>query len=163
WGRPDWRRRGKRSRSWCSGRWRGDVQRRCEVAIIGDSGREEAAPQKQKRGAWPPQMQKRGAGPPQMQKRGAGPREKQKRGARPRFGRTEGRQRRRFGQIGRMLAACRPLGPVLTSNSTRWFSARLLNHLLWISEKWANRSSPPPSGVMKPKPLASLNHFTVPV
>src|SRR5258705_5115850 len=32
-----------------------------------------------------------------------------------------------------------------------------------IAEKWANRSSPPPSGVMNPKPLASLNHFTVPV
>src|SRR6187551_297063 len=32
-----------------------------------------------------------------------------------------------------------------------------------IAEKWANRSSPPPSGVMKPNPLASLNHFTVPV
>src|SRR5208283_4406246 len=28
---------------------------------------------------------------------------------------------------------------------------------------WANRSSPPPSGVMKPKPFASLNHLTVPV
>src|SRR5437879_2675351 len=32
-----------------------------------------------------------------------------------------------------------------------------------IAEKWANRSSPPPSGVMNPKPFASLNHFTVPV
>src|SRR5438094_7890200 len=32
-----------------------------------------------------------------------------------------------------------------------------------IAEKCANRSSPPPSGVMKPKPFASLNHFTVPV
>src|SRR6186713_3137904 len=32
-----------------------------------------------------------------------------------------------------------------------------------IAEKWANRSSPPPSGVMNPNPLASLNHFTVPV
>src|SRR3954465_4745688 len=32
-----------------------------------------------------------------------------------------------------------------------------------IAEKCANRSSPPPSGVMKPKPFASLNHLTVPV
>src|SRR5947207_9641579 len=32
-----------------------------------------------------------------------------------------------------------------------------------IAEKWANRSSPPPSGVIKPKPFASLNHLTVPV
>src|SRR4029079_6311984 len=32
-----------------------------------------------------------------------------------------------------------------------------------IAEKCANKSSPPPSGVMKPKPFASLNHLTVPV
>src|SRR5437879_5956101 len=32
-----------------------------------------------------------------------------------------------------------------------------------IAEKCANRSSPPSSGVMKPKPFASLNHLTVPV
>src|SRR5688572_14211656 len=31
--------------------------------------------------------------------------------------------------------------------------------LLW----WAKRSLPPSSGVMNPKPLESLNHFTVPV
>ena len=30
-------------------------------------------------------------------------------------------------------------------------------------EKWTNRSFPPSSGVMKPKPFSSLNHFTVPV
>ncbi|SPA30361.1 hypothetical protein CBM2637_B100193 [Cupriavidus taiwanensis] len=35
--------------------------------------------------------------------------------------------------------------------------------LPWISEKCANRSLPPASGVMKPKPFESLNHFTVPV
>src|SRR3954447_8910679 len=29
--------------------------------------------------------------------------------------------------------------------------------------KWTNRSRPPSSGVMKPKPLSSLNHLTVPV
>ena len=28
---------------------------------------------------------------------------------------------------------------------------------------WTNRSSPPSSGVMKPKPLVELNHLTVPV
>src|SRR4051794_31097447 len=28
---------------------------------------------------------------------------------------------------------------------------------------WTNRSRPSSSGVMKPKPLSSLNHFTVPV
>src|SRR5579884_258645 len=32
-----------------------------------------------------------------------------------------------------------------------------------MPEKWTNRSRPPSSGVMKPKPLSSLNHFTVPV
>src|SRR5436305_10455365 len=29
--------------------------------------------------------------------------------------------------------------------------------------KWTNKSRPPSSGVMKPKPLSSLNHLTVPV
>src|SRR5450755_670008 len=29
--------------------------------------------------------------------------------------------------------------------------------------KWTNRSRPPSSGVMNPKPLSSLNHLTVPV
>src|SRR5688500_4509688 len=29
--------------------------------------------------------------------------------------------------------------------------------------KWTKRSRPPSSGVMKPKPLSSLNHLTVPV
>src|SRR6185312_12133528 len=59
--------------------------------------------------------------------------------------------------------ACLPLGPSFTSNSTFWFSFRVLKPLPWISEKWAKRSSPPPSGLMKPKPFESLNHFTVPV
>src|SRR5438552_12919868 len=31
-----------------------------------------------------------------------------------------------------------------------------------MAEKCAKTSSPPPSGSMKPKPLASLNHLTVP-
>jgi len=32
-----------------------------------------------------------------------------------------------------------------------------------MAEKWAKTSFPPSSGVMNPKPLLSLNHFTVPV
>src|SRR3954469_8462894 len=65
--------------------------------------------------------------------------------------------------IGLIAAACLPFGPSLISNSTFWFSLRVLKPEPWISEKWAKRSSPPPSGLMKPKPLESLNHFTVPV
>jgi hypothetical protein len=38
-----------------------------------------------------------------------------------------------------------------------------LETAMLIAEKCAKRSSPPPSGVMKPKPFASLNHLTVPV
>jgi hypothetical protein len=64
---------------------------------------------------------------------------------------------------GVMFAACLPFGPCLTSKLTFWFSCRDLKPFPWISEKCANRSSPPPSGVMNPKPFASLNHFTVPV
>src|ERR1700754_3916915 len=64
---------------------------------------------------------------------------------------------------GWMFAACLPFGPVLTSKETRWFSFNDLNPSERISEKWANRSSPPASEVIKPKPLASLNHFTIPV
>src|SRR5437868_13432774 len=30
-------------------------------------------------------------------------------------------------------------------------------------EWWTNRSRPPSSGVMKPKPFSSLNHLTVPL
>src|SRR6185312_1080338 len=65
--------------------------------------------------------------------------------------------------IARICVACLPLGPSFTSNSTFWFSLRVLKPEPWISEKWAKWSSPPPSGLMKPKPLESLNHFTVPV
>jgi hypothetical protein len=64
---------------------------------------------------------------------------------------------------GVILAACLPFGPCFTSKLTFWFSCSDLKPLPWTSEKCANRSSPPPSGVMKPKPFASLNHFTVPV
>src|SRR5215212_6964559 len=31
-----------------------------------------------------------------------------------------------------------------------------------MAEWWTNRSLPPSSGVMNPKPLSLLNHFTVP-
>ena len=63
---------------------------------------------------------------------------------------------------GRMLVACSPFGPVVTSKVTRCASFKDLNPLSCIAEKCANRSLPPPSGVMKPKPFASLNHLTVP-
>src|SRR5437667_1291306 len=62
-----------------------------------------------------------------------------------------------------MLLACLPFGPVVTSNETFWPSLSVLKPGMLIAEKWAKRSSPPPSGVMNPKPFASLNHLTVPV
>src|SRR5512138_815690 len=62
-----------------------------------------------------------------------------------------------------MLLACLPFGPWVTSKLTFWPSFSVLKPCMLIAEKCANRSSPPPSGVMKPKPFASLNHFTVPV
>src|SRR5512138_865718 len=62
-----------------------------------------------------------------------------------------------------MLLACLPFGPWVTSKLTFWPSFSVLKPCMLIAEKCANRSSPPPSGVMKPNPFASLNHFTVPV
>jgi predicted secreted protein len=59
--------------------------------------------------------------------------------------------------------ACLPLGPCVTSKETFSPSLRVLNPPMVIAEKCAKRSSLPSSGVMKPKPLASLNHLTVPV
>ena len=47
---------------------------------------------------------------------------------------------------GRMFEACIPLGPCLTSNSTRWFSARVLKPLLWISRKCAKGRHRPDRG-----------------
>src|SRR6185312_16268478 len=58
--------------------------------------------------------------------------------------------------------ACMPLGPCTISNRTRWPSFRLRNPCARIAEKCTKTSAPPPSGVMNPKPLASLNHLTVP-
>src|ERR1044071_3030099 len=66
---------------------------------------------------------------------------------------------RRYTRI--TLAACSPLSPVLTSNSTAWPSASVLNPSICIAEKWTNTSSPP-SCSMNPYPFASLNHFTFP-
>src|SRR5690554_1183525 len=62
-----------------------------------------------------------------------------------------------------MLEAWRPFLPWVTSKETFWPSCRVLKLSAWISEKCANRSSPLSSGEMKPKPLVSLNHLTVPV
>src|SRR5258706_14175058 len=62
-----------------------------------------------------------------------------------------------------MLEACLPFGPCVTSKLTFCPSLSVLKPLIWIAEKCANKSSPPSSGVMNPYPLASLNHFTVPV
>lgn len=56
-----------------------------------------------------------------------------------------------------------PFGPCVTSKLTFCPSFRVLNPPMLIAEKCANKSSPPSSGVMKPKPFESLNHFTVPV
>src|SRR5215218_3159649 len=61
------------------------------------------------------------------------------------------------------LAAFGPLGPCSASYETFAPSASDLKPLPWIAEWWTNRSLPWSSGVMKPKPLSSLNHFTVPV
>src|SRR5215475_7218507 len=49
------------------------------------------------------------------------------------------------------------------SNSTRSPSASVRKPWPWMAEWCTKQSFCPPSGVMKPKPLASLNHFTVPV
>src|SRR5438045_1297644 len=59
-------------------------------------------------------------------------------------------------------AACGPFWPCTTSNSTLSPSARDLKPLPPIALKWT-KTSGPPSREMKPNPLASLNHFTVPV
>src|SRR5207249_4027119 len=59
------------------------------------------------------------------------------------------------------IAACQPLGPCATSNSTVSPSARLRKPSAWIAVKWTNTSGPD-SCAMKPKPFASLNHFTLP-
>jgi hypothetical protein len=68
-----------------------------------------------------------------------------------------------IGEAAWLLLAGFPLGPWVTSKLTFWPSFRVLKPCMLIAEKCANRSSPPSSGVMNPKPFASLNHLTVPV
>src|SRR5580765_5286451 len=62
-----------------------------------------------------------------------------------------------------MLAARGPFGLCSTSYCTLSFSFSVLKPLAWIDEKCTKRSLLPSSGVMKPKPFASLNHFSLPV
>src|SRR5436189_4862897 len=64
---------------------------------------------------------------------------------------------------GRIFVAAGPFWPCVASYSTGWPSFRDLKPLIWISLWCAKRSLPPSSGVMNPKPFASLNHFTVPL
>src|SRR5467141_966628 len=61
----------------------------------------------------------------------------------------------------RTFCACKPFGPWATSNSTVSPSARLRKPSAWIAVKWTNTSGPD-SCAIKPKPFASLNHFTLP-
>src|SRR6058998_453177 len=61
------------------------------------------------------------------------------------------------------FCAAGPFCPCTTSNSTRWPSASVLNPSAWIAVWCTKQSFSPFSGVMKPKPFASLNHFTIPV
>src|SRR5208283_1488274 len=59
------------------------------------------------------------------------------------------------------LAAWKPLGPLVRSNSTVSPSFRLRYPFSWIAEKCTNTSSPVDRW-MNPYPLAPLNHLTVP-
>src|SRR6266850_6928369 len=61
----------------------------------------------------------------------------------------------------RTFCACSPFGPFTISNSTLSPSASERNPSAWMAVWWTNTSSPP-SCEMKPNPLLSLNHFTVP-
>lgn len=60
------------------------------------------------------------------------------------------------------FSAWGPFLPSVTLNETCWPSASVLNPLPSIALKWT-KTSGPESCSMKPKPLASLNHFTLPV
>src|SRR5215216_7406366 len=61
------------------------------------------------------------------------------------------------------LTAAGPFGPCSASYETRAPSASVRKPSPAMPEKWTKRSLPGSSGVMNPKPLSSLNHFTVPV
>src|ERR671930_536587 len=65
--------------------------------------------------------------------------------------------------MGWTLTALGPLSPASASYDTRAPSASVRKPLDWMALWWTKRSLPPSSGVMKPKPFSSLNHFTVPV
>src|SRR3954467_1110556 len=66
-------------------------------------------------------------------------------------------------QMVRTLVACGPLAVSPSSYSTFEPSVSVRKPSPAIPEKWTNASLPPSSGVMKPKPFSSLNHFTTPV
>src|SRR5262249_45040849 len=68
----------------------------------------------------------------------------------------------RRAQTLRTFVAWRPLGPFCTSNSTLSPSLSERKPSDMIAVWWTNTSGPS-ARVMKPKPFASLNHFTVPV
>src|SRR5215472_8622784 len=59
------------------------------------------------------------------------------------------------------LAAWKPFGPLVRSNSTVSPSFKLRYPFSWIAEKCTNTSSPVERW-MNPYPFAPLNHFTVP-
>lgn len=60
-------------------------------------------------------------------------------------------------------ALVRPSSPSETENSTSSPSARERKPSDLIDDWCTKRSSLPSSGEMKPNPLVSLNHFTVPL
>ena len=60
------------------------------------------------------------------------------------------------------FSAAGPFAPCTMSNSTRSPSERLRKPSALMAVWWTKQSLSPFSGVMKPKPFASLNHFTVP-
>src|SRR4051812_7576891 len=66
-------------------------------------------------------------------------------------------------QMIRTFVACGPLGDSPSSYSTFAPSVSVRKPSPAIPLKWTNASLPPSSGVMKPKPFSSLNHFTTPV
>src|SRR5215472_12909688 len=59
------------------------------------------------------------------------------------------------------LAAWKPFGPLVRSNSTVSPSFKLRYPFSWIAEKCTNTSSPVERWI-NPYPFAPLNHFTVP-
>src|SRR4051794_18760838 len=61
------------------------------------------------------------------------------------------------------FVACGPFGDSPISYSTLAPSTSVRKPSPAIAEKCTNASLPPSSGVMKPKPFSSLNHFTTPV